>query len=473
MKKINDKHFDIYERAVTYDGEEFQTKTEPLKGNNLPERIEKIGLDIVNHVSNITLEKIKIIRMILNFKIDKRDRIIFLWCSSLRIESGRRNFVPPKINLNMKIGHNDKMSALNKKKSPEQRVREIDNGKIKLRPPDTINIFKYSISGKPIQPKKESICLNCGQKVENYRLYEINFKTIIEGHDNRKRDKQYYNIFNKINMTSSGIEVIPSIEKKTNNDMYNKLKWNKLNNFIIPKIIQELYPKLKFQDYFNLKNDTLFRSKVTCVCDDCYLDITKYCSMAGSNNENLIRTLKKDECLNPLFDIIKQFRPKSVAGINRNKLMTELSKELKNSVNKSRKNKFELSIENSNLIPIFKEKDKRKAKRKLFTYSYNNRNSNLGNKDNFLSAYNINSGFGLNSVFPKLQSINKRNDSNIDNYFSNFRKPKLFTDIYSNDGSYKYEDSKRIFDSNRISKSKNDKLNFKNFMSKNDFTYFN
>ena len=43
-------------------------------------------------------------------------------------------------------------------------------------------------------------------------------------------------------------------KKKTNNDMYNKLKWNKLNNFIIPKIIQELYPKLKFQDYFNLKN---------------------------------------------------------------------------------------------------------------------------------------------------------------------------------------------------------------------------
>ena len=411
--------------------------------------------------------------MILNFKIDKRDRIIFLWCSSLRIESGRRSFVPPKINLNIKISNKDKMSDLNKKKYPEQRVREIDNEKIKLRPPDTINIFKYSISGKPIQPKKESICLNCGQKVENYRLYEINFKTIIEGHDNRKRDKQYYNIFNKINMTSSGIEVMPVIEKKTNNDMYNKLKWNKLNNFIIPKIIQELYPKLKFQDYFNLKNDTIFRSKVTCVCDDCYLDITKYCSMAGSNNENLIRTLKKDDCLNPLFDIFKQFRPKSVVGINRSKFITELNKELKNSANRSKKNKFGLTIENSNLIPILAEKDKRKAKRKFFTNSYNNRNSNLGNKDNFLSTYNFYSGLGLNNFFPKLQRINKRNDPNIDNYFSNSRKQKINTDIYSNDGSYKYEDSKRIIDSNRKSKDKNDKINLKNFMSKNDFIYFN
>ena len=48
LKKVNDKHYDIYERAVTYDGEEFQTRTEPLKGNNLPERIEKIGLNILH-----------------------------------------------------------------------------------------------------------------------------------------------------------------------------------------------------------------------------------------------------------------------------------------------------------------------------------------------------------------------------------------------------------------------------------------
>ena len=82
-----EKKYDIYERAVTYDGEEFHIKIEPLKGSNLPDRIEKIGMSIANHVSNITLEKIKIVRMILNFKIDKNDRILFLWCSSLRIEN--------------------------------------------------------------------------------------------------------------------------------------------------------------------------------------------------------------------------------------------------------------------------------------------------------------------------------------------------------------------------------------------------
>ena len=138
IRKITDTKYDIYERAVTYDGEEFQTKTEPLKGSNLPDRIEKIGMSIANHVSNITLEKIKIVRMILNFKIDKKDRIIFLWCSSLRIENGL-----------------DKRSL-----NDNKRVKEVDINKIKVRSPEDINLFKYNINGKPIKPHKDAVCLN-------------------------------------------------------------------------------------------------------------------------------------------------------------------------------------------------------------------------------------------------------------------------------------------------------------------------
>ena len=336
--------------------------------------------------------------MILNFKIDKKDRIIFLWCSALRIEKGTTTVVPPRLNIGNKNGIvSDENQWLNRRKNSQQRIKEIDNEKIKLRPPDSVNIFKYSISGKPIQPKKESTCLNCGQRVENYRLYEISFKTIIEGHDNRKRDKQFYNIFNKINMTSTGVEVMTNSEKKNNNDIVNKLKVNKLNNFIIPKIIQELYPKLKFQDYFNLKNDTIFRSKTTCVCDDCFLDITKYCSMAGSNNENLIRTLKKDESFSPIYDMVKSVRPKSVMGKKNNNIFTEINIENKKDLNNIRKKKFGLSINDSNpnFISFLKEKDKKKVKNYLMT-NYNNNKSNLSTK-NFM-LYNKN----------KVSSINKK-----------------------------------------------------------------
>jgi len=298
IRKITDTKYDIYERAVTYDGEEFQTKTEPLKGSNLPDRIEKIGMSIANHVSNITLEKIKIVRMILNFKIDKKDRIIFLWCSSLRIENGL-----------------DKRSL-----NDNKRVKEVDINKIKVRSPEDINLFKYNINGKPIKPHKDAVCLNCGEKIESYRLYEINFKTLIESHENRKRDNDLFDIYKKINMTSSGVEIIPYLEEN-NNEVLEKLKKYNYRNFIIPKVIMEIYPKMKYEDYSNLKNDAVFCAKTAVVCDSCYLNITRYCSMSGANDENILRTLKKGKIGFPLSkekNLDKQFNSFNHSNKNNN-----------------------------------------------------------------------------------------------------------------------------------------------------------
>jgi hypothetical protein len=179
LKKIYDTRFSIYERAVTYDGEEFHTQNEPIKGSNLPDRIEKIGNNIAAHISNISLERIKIVRMMLNFKITKDDKIIFLWCSSLRIDN-----------------------IFEKKKEIENdSYKQFDINKIKLNVPDNVNLFKFSTAGKSIKPLKDSNCLNCDQKIESYRLYEINYRTLIESHDNRKRDKNYFKMFQKMNIS--------------------------------------------------------------------------------------------------------------------------------------------------------------------------------------------------------------------------------------------------------------------------------
>ena len=499
LRKIYDKHFDIYERAVTYDGEEFQTKTEPIKGNHIPQRIEKIGLNIVNHVSNITLEKIKIIRLILNFKIDKKDRIIFLWCSSLRILN-TSNVINPRL---MSIKERGKIEQNFFRK--QQNIKEIDNEKIRLRPPDYVNLFKYSVSGKPILPQKESVCLNCGQKVENYRLYEISFKTIIEGHDNRKRDKQYYSIFNKINMTSSGIEVIPcDSDKKTfgeKNEIIEKLKQNKINNFIIPKIIQELYPKLKFQDYFSLKYDTFFRNKTTCVCDDCYLEITKYCSMAGSNNENLLRAFKKDE-INPIFDMFKSMRPKTVKNKGKVTFLTELGGERPRINLDQHKKSLLINEENPNYLIESNARKKRQTMANIVVNfnltnhsqnpnlnSINSVNSNQTNEINKLKKSNN------NKILPKLNldSINetnfgerkirknKRNKTtmvlnlNFGNKHNKEEKEEKEKEEEKEENDEKEEKEKLIqktFEFKRKSTSAS-KNKVKNYFSKSDFKYFN
>ena len=499
LRKIYDKHFDIYERAVTYDGEEFQTKTEPIKGNHIPQRIEKIGLNIVNHVSNITLEKIKIIRLILNFKIDKKDRIIFLWCSSLRILN-TSNIINPRL---MSIKERGKIEQNFFRK--QQNIKEIDNEKIRLRPPDYVNLFKYSVSGKPILPQKESVCLNCGQKVENYRLYEISFKTIIEGHDNRKRDKQYYSIFNKINMTSSGVEVIPcDSDKKTfgeKNEIIEKLKENKINNFIIPKIIQELYPKLKFQDYFSLKYDTFFRNKTTCVCDDCYLEITKYCSMAGSNNENLLRAFKKDD-INPIFDMFKSMRPKTVKNKGRVTFLTELGGERPRINLEQHKKSLLINEENPNNLIESNARKKRQTMANIvvnFNFTNQSQNPNL-NSINSINSNQTNEINKLkksnnNKILPKLNldSINetnfgerkirknKRNKTtmvlnlNFGNKHNKEEKEEKEKEEEKEENDEKEEKEKLIqktFEFKRKSTSAS-KNKVKNYFSKSDFKYFN
>ena len=441
LKKLNDKHFDIYERAVTYDGEEFQTKKEPVKGSHIPEGMQNIALKIANHVGNITLEKIKIVRMVLNFKVDKKDRIIFLWCSSLRIDPG----IDKKLLINKRnksfSGPNSNSNA-NKNNIRETRIKSVDDSKIKFFHADNINIFKYSVLGKPINPHKEGYCPNCGLNVENYKLYEISFKNLIESNENLKRDNQYFSLYDKINMTSNGIEVISPEDKYSKNtnkkNILRQLKYYNYKNFLIPKVIYELFPKITIEDYNTLKKDIVFLNKKTFVCDLCYLEITKYCSMAGSNDLNLLKSSKRDKNIaNDINDFNNYFfkRPKSAYRFNMNKFknknnftsalsknnikkMLKRTNSFKSFNNKNKKNLYQNYITNMN-------KTDRKDIKNCFIQSYNenknNRshtNTNSNEKANMKRKLNKNKiKFTKNSIFNRLNYLSQENDKEINKFF--------------------------------------------------------
>lgn len=297
-KKIYDKRFNLYERAVTYDGEAFQTETEAIRGNNLPDRFEKIGSNIASHISNITLERIKIVRMILNFKIGKNDKIYFLWCSSLRIE----NLLDKKFASAAAASQN---TTKKKKDAAAAAFAEIpfisncDTAKIQVTYPNSINLFQYSNQGKPIKVFKSTLCKNCDNKVEQHKMCDITFRTLVEAHDSRKRDKEYNKLFERINMTSGGVELLPFIANKgagaEEDVLLQQQKLLVLKNYktlLMPKVINALYPKLGYDDYKVLKRDTVFLCKNTQVCEKCFLDLTQYCNFSGANTHNVLRVLK-------------------------------------------------------------------------------------------------------------------------------------------------------------------------------------
>ena len=453
LKKLNDNHFDIYERAVTYDGEEFQTKIEPVKGRHIPQEMQQIALQIVSHIGNITFEKIRIIRMVLNFKVDKKDRILFLWCSSLRLDPGN-------IRKTLYKKRNKSLSGINLLKKDniiETRIKSVDDSKLKFIHPDNINIFKYSVFGKPIQPNKEAYCINCGQQVESYKLFEISFKNLIESQENLKRDKQFFPVYDNVNMTSNGIEVIPAEEKTDKNKkikILRKLKAFNFKNFVIPKVISELYPKLSFKDYNNLKKDTVFKNKKEFICDACYLEITKYCSMGGSNNLYLLKCFKKEDKNKNTNNIYNFIRPKSAKKIDYSNININLdkieNKDLLSSYlsKKNIKNIFQRTnsfINNErNLYQNHNNnKNKNEEKNKLTfidikSYNENNLSGNIINEKNNLirsklgrnHKINMRKNFFLNN---RLNSLSKENNKEMTEFFmKNRKKIGKFAKFYSN-----------------------------------------
>jgi hypothetical protein len=356
--------------------------------------------------------------------------------------------------------------------------------------------------GKPIQPHKEGYCLNCGLNVENYKLYEISFKHLIESHENLKRDKQFYPLYKNLNMTSTGIEVMPFEEKKKNNiyneknNIMNTLKENNFHNFIIPKVISQLYPKLSFSDYFSLKKDIIFLNKKTVVCDTCYLEITKYCSMAGSNNEYLLRTVKKGD-----FNNSKLIRPKSEKKIN--KVNFDIQNDKFNNIKNNNlitsflsKKKLENIYKNSNLYKNYISNlatKKKEAKRNLKLFVMKNfdekENKNIKikiNEPNFLNnKFNKKRGRNNNTniIFNDLKRLNT--DSNKNSFIKNRTNSYSFLTNYTNNKTESKEQGSMI-DFRKTLPFKNKKINlnstnqeqikdskFKNYLDKYDFEYFN
>lgn len=58
----------------------------PLNEKYVPGNLKKVCKALVDHITNVSYEKIIIQRMVAYFKIDEKERIYFLWAGSIRIK---------------------------------------------------------------------------------------------------------------------------------------------------------------------------------------------------------------------------------------------------------------------------------------------------------------------------------------------------------------------------------------------------
>lgn len=222
-KNLFDTRFDLYERAVTFEGEEFHCDSKQLCSEKLQENLYKLISRFVGHIYEVTSGKLEISRMSLFFKQSKDGRLWLTRAHSVRCSDPFSNSL-----------------AMNQSRKQSRFDIEIKDP-IKIDPdihlPDTINIHKFSLAPQTAMAlQKTVLCRNCSLPKEIDKMCEISYRLIIE-------------------TTPQGI---------------------------MPKLLRIIHNQMNPVEYEKLKHNPLFLSKQTLICDFCFLKYTSKSKNSGA-----------------------------------------------------------------------------------------------------------------------------------------------------------------------------------------------
>lgn len=152
LKDLYDLRYDLYERAITFEGEEFHSTNIPIRGKELKTYLGNISTNIKEHINSVTSGKTHISRMVLHFKLDKYDKLWFLRATSIRCASERGN-EPLDLNVSTIL-------------------------------PETVNSKKYTLNPQnPATLQKTVLCRNCEKPNEPDAMFEVSYRFVIDAHN--------------------------------------------------------------------------------------------------------------------------------------------------------------------------------------------------------------------------------------------------------------------------------------------------
>ncbi|CAM9723289.1 unnamed protein product, partial [Chrysoparadoxa australica] len=265
--QLHDQRFGLYERAVTYDGPELYSRALPLRGKVLPTQVQHLCNACVDHVAEVTQQKQRICRAVLNLKVDSHDKVWLLWSNSMRLADER--------------GMPENISTT---RSPINIVDLVKIDKtVRLQPE-----ADHSGTDKVSAPARVC-CTSCAKHSPWDTFHPVQYKTVIT-HFEQVLDLASNDPLNK----SGTVEWPPSpeilvacggvgfgdteaevVEDKTTGSLRITPE-----SVTIPPVIRALHPKLAADSYSRHRNDPLFLYKTASVCEDCFLVYAELASLA-------------------------------------------------------------------------------------------------------------------------------------------------------------------------------------------------
>ncbi|KAF1328317.1 hypothetical protein FI667_g6932, partial [Globisporangium splendens] len=281
LKNVYDKRHNIYERGVTFDGVDMYSRPEPVRGAMLPDEVQLLCEQIVDHVTQVSYHKYRISRMVLHLKSDADDKLWLLWCSSLRL-----------LHVNVTEA------------APIRPLDIVNDAQV----PDFVQ-FRNNTSVADDKRAGFARCMSCGQLLEQKKLLATTYKAVL---DHFQRFMRFLRI--QVNESEHaaiewppderlvqaaggvGFGILQCFEKgtlhsrkainqqstATNNSTSGDLPGGSQHTsltrkeLVIPPVIQYLHPTFTVGDFERHRQDPIFLHKPVAVCESCCLVYSDY-----------------------------------------------------------------------------------------------------------------------------------------------------------------------------------------------------
>ncbi len=314
IHNLHDHRYGLYERCITYDGPEYYCTSAPLRGPVLAGQLQKICESIISHISEVTYGQHQISRLVVNFKVDSRDKIWLLYTTSIRCSESALDF------------------QASKSAKLERSLVNID-GVITL--PTSVNLNPNRSYDKLAQQQARIRCISCANETLQNLRYPITYKSIV------KHYEHLLHLVGEISGTEPGTTIFNWPPDRDVIDAAGgvgfgclkivgdddalakpaKLELNGENSMIhdlrIPPIIRYLHPKLTAKSYLRCKLDPLFLYKTVSVCESCYLVYAEFTTMLLRLGQDLTKLLTPDPgALTGMNDASTLTRPSSAEWRN-------------------------------------------------------------------------------------------------------------------------------------------------------------
>jgi hypothetical protein len=269
---LHDARFGLYERAVTFEGPHVYSESLPIRGGALSGQIQELCGKVLNDVSESAQNKSQKhkciganMRMVLNLKVDSRDRIWILYTSSIRLISNDTNHLLEDFpDIGVSPTSSKSMTPLNLHDvitlSPNVRLTQNANHN-----PDV----------KVTKTKSIALCCpSCGVMSVGESFYAVPYKTIICHYEKvmefatKQSKKDCWPPSPAIIKMAGGVG-FGTISMAEN---YNEA------DTVIPPVIRFLHQHMKAEGYQCYRSDALFLHKKCDVCEDCFLAYAKLVS---------------------------------------------------------------------------------------------------------------------------------------------------------------------------------------------------